>query len=80
MSNHLPAAVLWDRDKDNLVYVAAPDGDTGTRFIIDVGRTVRTRQDGRRVSWRTNEIISGQEVGTEALRDTRRYVLISGEL
>lgn len=75
-----PAAVLWDRDKGNLVYVVAPEGDRGTRFIIDVGRTVRTREAGRRVSRRTNEIISGQEVGTEALRDTRRYVLISGEL
>jgi hypothetical protein len=44
-------------------------------------RAFRTREEGRRVGRRTNEIISGQEeeVGTEALRDTRRYMLISGE-
>lgn len=77
-----PEAVLWDRDKENLVYVVALAGESGTRFVVAVDRTVSTRDQatGARATITTNAIINGQVLNVDALRDRRKYELIEGSV
>ncbi|MBX9944908.1 MAG: hypothetical protein K2Y40_12570 [Reyranella sp.] len=76
-----PAAILWDRDKRNLVWVIELQDDRGTRLIVDVDRLERTRDvRGKRQAIRTNVVVSGQLVNVQALRDARRYELVDGRL
>jgi SPP1 gp7 family putative phage head morphogenesis protein len=77
-----PEAVLWDRDLKNLVYVVAVDGDAGTRFVVAVDRSVKTRDQatGRSSKISTNAIINGQRVPLASLRDHRKYEVIEGKI
>jgi hypothetical protein len=77
----VPDAILWDRDKKNLVYVVALAGERGTRLVIELDRSVKIRNEaGKRPRVPTNAIINGQIIGVDALRDRRTYELISGKL
>ena len=76
-----PAAVLWDNDLGNLVYVVEPEGDRGTRLVVEIGRAERAREAaGKRATVRANSIINGQLIGLDALQDPRRYRLLDGAL
>ena len=76
-----PAAILWDNDLQNLVYLVETSGDEGTRFAVALDRAEKAKDAvGKRVSIRTNSIFHGQVVGVDAFGDRRRYQLISGSL
>ena len=77
-----PAAVLWDNDKGNLLYVIDVQGAKGTRLVVQLDHTVKVRdaKTGQRVRVPTNAIVSGQLVPVSSLGDKRRYDLIEGKL
>lgn len=76
-----PAAILWDREKRNLVWVIELQGERGTRLIVDVDRSERTRDvRGKRQAIQTNVVVSGQVVNVDSLRDSKRYELVDGRL
>lgn len=74
-----PAAILWDNELGNLVYVVERSGDRGTRFVVAVGRAVKVKDAaGARAAIPTNAIINGQEMNVQALLDRRRFRVIDG--
>jgi hypothetical protein len=76
-----PSAILWDRDKANLVYVIELAGQHGTRLVVELDTLERARDAaGKRQQIRTNAIVNGQVIDIDALRDRRRYELIDGQL
>lgn len=76
-----PAAILWDNDKGNLVWVVELAGDRGTRLVVEIDRVERVRgPDGKRTTVPLNSIVNGQLINVDALRDPRRYRLIEGGL
>lgn len=76
-----PAAILWDNDKGNLVWVVELAGDRGTRLVVEIDRVERVRgADGKRSAVPLNSIVNGQVINVDALRDPRKYRLIEGAL
>ncbi|MCX7366771.1 MAG: hypothetical protein NTV97_33845 [Alphaproteobacteria bacterium] len=76
-----PAAILWDKELQNLVYIVEESGDRGTRFAVAIGRAEKVRDAaGKRASIQTNSIFHGQRVGLEAYGDRRHFQLIAGSL
>jgi SPP1 gp7 family putative phage head morphogenesis protein len=76
-----PAAILWDKDKQNLVWVIEIAGQRGTRLVVELDRAEKSRdQQGNRQTITTNSIVNGQLVDVASLGDRRRYQLIDGEL
>jgi hypothetical protein len=76
----LPGAILWDRDKGNLVYVTAVAAEAGMRLVVELDRPMKARQDGKRVKVVTNAVVNGQLVALESLQDRRKYELVEGSL
>lgn len=76
-----PAAILWDKEKQNLVWVIELAGRSGTRLVVELDRSEKSRdQQGKRQTITTNSIINGQLVDVASLGDKSRYELIDGEL
>lgn len=76
-----PQAILWDRDKQNLVWVVAGTGDRTTRLVVELDRAERSRDaSGRRGSITTNSVVNMQVVPVASLGDRRRYELVEGSV
>jgi hypothetical protein len=69
-----PAAILWDREQERLVYVTAvaAAAEAGLRLVIVL--------DPAKARSATNAVAAGQLVALQALQDRQRYELVEGEL
>lgn len=79
-----PVAVLWDKEKQTLLYVfdvvEDAKGRTG-KFVVAVDYVRKTRQlDGTRVKVTENRVISAGMVDAINLRDPHFYTVIDGVL
>lgn len=79
-----PAAILWDEEKQTLLYVfdVAEDAKERTgKIVVAVDYVRKTRQiDGSRVKVTENRVISAGMVDSINLRDPHFYTVIEGAL
>ena len=76
-----PEAILWDRVKQNLVWVIELAGRSGTRLVVELDRSEKSRdQQNSRQTITTNSIVNGQVIEVRALQDPTRYTLIDGDV
>lgn len=75
-----PGAILWDRDKENLVYVTAVAAESGMRLVVELDRAQKVRQGGTRTRVVTNAVVNGQLVPLQSLQDRRKYEVVEGGL
>lgn len=74
-------AVLWDKKKQNLVYVFdIPDDPRKGKFIIEIGVKRQVNRGDRTSDQVGNFVISGGRVQADALSDIKTYEAIEGKL
>jgi len=76
-----PQAVLYDIEKENLVYVFTPKDHKKTgKVIVEIDMSEKVMKKGIRVSEVLNLIISGGRVSLDMLKDVNVYKLLKGKL
>lgn len=74
-------AVLWDKKKQNLVYVfAIPDDPKKGKFIVEIGVVRQVNRGDKTAGQAGNFVTSGGRVPAEALRDLKTYDSVEGQV
>ena len=75
-----PRAVLWDKKKENLVYVFDVPGTRKGKYVINVEFFQDVQRGDKTVRRQGNFVQSSGRVQLDALTDTNAYLPVEGKL